>query len=46
MALPFGQAHDIKRKLISLKCQLQTTGRAHRSPNHNLIWVKPAKPLP
>jgi hypothetical protein len=46
MALPFSQAHDIERKLISLECQLQTTGRAHRSPSHDLVRVKSAKALP
>jgi hypothetical protein len=46
MALSFGETHGIKRKLISLKGQFQTTRWLHRLPGINLAAVEGIKVLP
>jgi hypothetical protein len=36
MRLSFGQEHSIQRKLVRLKGQFQTAGRAHRPQGRHL----------
>jgi hypothetical protein len=40
VALSLSQAYDVKGKLVGLKGQLQTPGRAHFSPSGDLTPVK------
>ena len=43
VAPSLGQAHSIQHKLVDLKGQFQTAGRAHRAPNRDWPRIQAAQ---